>query len=51
MLIVRVIIFVILTTKQNVMKKAKFFIGYKEIVLKSGNAGKPTFATNRKFIC
>ena len=26
-------------------------IDWKEIVLKSGNTGKPTFATNRKFIC
>ena len=34
------------------MKKAKYLIFDRiEIVLKSGNIVKPTFAANRKFIC
>ena len=52
MLVVRVTIFSRLTTEQNLMKKAKYLIFDRiEIVLKSGNIVKPTFAANRKFIC
>ena len=50
MLFVRVTIFERLTTKQNVMKKAKYlyFERLEKVVLKSGNTDKQLFATNRK---
>ena len=52
MLVVRVTIFARLTKKQNVMKKAKYLIfdWLERFCFESGITGKPTFATNRKFI-